>query len=433
MILEIAGSIVASGIVAYSSYQKSGGSSDASKIQRISATCGLTVKENGQTKNIQLLRRTRHDWGIEYAYRIPLGLSFEDFENKKNYLQDGLNNKRSVLDITLEDLKQLELSRNVFQDIKALLNKKKHHRKEIELSYDGLLKIRVYNQPLTDMLVYDDELIRKCKGWEVPIGESRHGFIKYDFEKKAHIIVAGTTDFGKSNWVNSAINTLMKNQPDNASFTLIDLKGGLEFSQYKDLSQVRSLAKDPEEALESLKFAVEKMNQITEYLLKNGFRNVKEAGYKERHFIVIDEAADIADDKDCQELLKDIARKGRAAGLRLIYTTQYPTTETVNSQVKRNCIGRLCFVLDTATASSVVLDQGGAEKLPLIQGRALYKDVKLVEVQTPYISNEKIKENIHPHVNIRPRKEGVRSDGEDSQESAERRKYTPVFEETELS
>jgi DNA segregation ATPase FtsK/SpoIIIE, S-DNA-T family len=283
------------------------------------------------------------------------------------------------------------------------------------------------------MFVYDDELIRKCKGWEVPIGESRHGFIKYDFEKKAHIIVAGTTDFGKSNWVNSAINTLMKNQPDNASFTLIDLKGGLEFSQYKDLSQVRSLAKDPEEALESLKFAIEKMNQITEYLLKSGFRNVKEAGYKERHFIVIDEAADIADDKDCQELLKDIARKGRAAGLRLIYTTQYPTTETVNSQVKRNCIGRLCFVLDTATASSVVLDQGGAEKLPLIQGRALYKDVKLVEVQTPYISNEKIKENIHPHVNIRHRKEGVRSDGEDSQESAERRKYTPVFEETELS
>lgn len=149
------------------------------------------------------------------------------------------------------------------------------------------------------MFVYDDELIRKCKGWEVPIGESRHGFIKYDFEKKAHIIVAGTTDFGKSNWVNSAINTLMKNQPDNASFTLIDLKGGLEFRQYKDLSQVKSLAKDSEEALESLKFAIEKMNQITEYLLKNGFRNVKEAGYKERHFIVIDEAADIADDKDC--------------------------------------------------------------------------------------------------------------------------------------
>jgi DNA segregation ATPase FtsK/SpoIIIE, S-DNA-T family len=77
-----------------------------------------------------------------------LGLSFEDFENKKNHLQDGLNNKRSILDITTEDLKQLELSGNVFRDIKALLNKKKHHRKEIELSFDGLLKIRVITNPL---------------------------------------------------------------------------------------------------------------------------------------------------------------------------------------------------------------------------------------------------------------------------------------------
>jgi S-DNA-T family DNA segregation ATPase FtsK/SpoIIIE len=267
----------------------------------------------------------------------------------------------------------------------------------------------------------------------VPIGDSRLGLIKFDFEKKAHIIVAGTTDFGKSNWVNSTINTLIKNQPNNVSFTLIDLKGGLEFSQYKDMPQVRSLARDPEETLKSLEYAVEKMNQTTNYLLNKGFRNVKEADFKERHFIIIDEAADIADHKDCQELLKDIARKGRAAGLRLIYTTQYPTAETVNSQVKRNCIGRLCFVLDTATASTVVLDQGGAEKIPLIQGRALYKDVKLVEVQTPYISSEKIKENIQPHINIRPRKEGVESNGKVSPEGTERRKYTPVFEETELS
>lgn len=432
MFLEITCSIVASGIVAYSSYQKSGGSSDASKIQRICSANGLTVKENGQIKNMQLLRRTRYSWGVEYAYRIPLGLSFEDFKNKKNHLQDGLNNKKRVLDITIEDLKQLKLSRNILSEIIGLINKKKHLRKEIDLSYDGLLKIKVYNEPLTDYLPYELDLVRKCNEWEVPVGESRNGLIKHDFEKKAHIIVAGTTDFGKSNWVNSTINTLLLKQPDNVEFTLVDLKGGLEFSQYKDLPQTRSLAKNPNEALESLKLAVEEMESTTDYLLDQGYRNVKEAGYKKRHFIVIDEAADIADDKECQALLKDIARKGRAAGIRLIYTTQYPTAETVSSQVKRNCIGRLSFVLDTATASNVVLDSGGAERLPLVQGRALYKDVKLIEVQTPYISSEKIKENIGPHINFRPRKEGVVTNGKVSPERTERRKYTPVFEETEL-
>jgi S-DNA-T family DNA segregation ATPase FtsK/SpoIIIE len=292
-----------------------------------------------------------------------------------------------------------------------------------------MIIFRVYNEPLPTLVPFEDDLIKKCKAWEVPVGESRNNFIKHDFEKKAHIIVAGTTDFGKSNWVNVAINTLIKNKPDDVTFTLIDLKGGLEFSRYKNLKQVKGYATNVKEARVELQSAVDEMDRVTEYLLEKGYSNVKDAGFNGRHFIVID----MADDKTCQGLLKDIARKGRASGLRLIYTTQYPTAETVSSQVKRNCIGRLSFVLDTATASTVVLDQGGAEKLPIIQGRALYKDLKLIEVQTPYISNEKIKETIQPHINIRPRKERVESGAKVSEERTEGRKYTPIIEETELS
>jgi DNA segregation ATPase FtsK/SpoIIIE, S-DNA-T family len=139
----------------------------------------------------------------------------------------------------------------------------------------------------------------------------------------------------------------------------------------------------------------------------------------------------MADDKECQELLKDIARKGRASGLRLIYTTQYPTAETISSQVKRNCIGRLCFVLDTATASQVVLDQPGAEKLPAIQGRALYKDLGLIEVQTPYINDSHMRETIK--ININPRKDDDDVHASDNFKGTETRKHTIEFEEIGLS
>jgi hypothetical protein len=54
----------------------------------------------------------------------------------------------------------------------------------MDLSFDGVLKIRVHNQPLTGMFVYDNDLANKCRSGEVLIGESRHGFIKYDFEKR---------------------------------------------------------------------------------------------------------------------------------------------------------------------------------------------------------------------------------------------------------
>jgi S-DNA-T family DNA segregation ATPase FtsK/SpoIIIE len=434
LFFEVSTSILAGGLAGYSYFQKRGGSNDAMKIQRICASNGLTIKEDGKQRTMQLLRRTRHSWGTEYAYRIPLGLSFKDFESKRDHLQDGLNNKRTMIDLTLNDIRSLKLDRKLLQNVKGLLDKKKKLRKEIELSYDGVLKIKVYNEPLTKLFHYSEEVISKCKGWEVPIGESRSGIIKMDFEKKAHIIVAGTTDFGKSNWVNCSINTLIKNKPDEVSFILIDLKGGLEFNRYRHLKQIKDYATNVKEAQRALQTAVDEMDKVTEYLLENGHSNVKDAGFNGRTFIVIDEAADMAEDKKCQELLKDIARKGRAAGLRLIYTTQYPTTETINSQVKRNCIGRLCFVLDTSTASQVVLDQGGAEKLPAIQGRALYKELGLIEVQTPYINNKKIQEIIQPHINIRPRKERVEAKNEQRDKKAtEGRKHTLVLEETRLS
>ncbi|OHR74019.1 hypothetical protein HMPREF3291_05380 [Bacillus sp. HMSC76G11] len=429
MLFSICSSLLVGSLIGSSYfYQKNGGSNDASKIARICNNSGLTVNENGVKRNMQLLRRTRHAWGNEYAFRIPLGLSFDDFEKSKKRIQDGLNNKSSVLDFNMKDLRSLKLDKTIVQQINNLLKNKKVLRKEVELSFDGVLKIKVYNEPLTTMLLYEN--VKKGKGWKVIVGESRNGYIYHDFEKKSHMIIAGTTDFGKSTWVNCAITTLIQNKPDDVEFTLIDLKGGLEFSQYDCLPQVQKLATNPEEALEALEVAVAKMESIVALLKAKGFKNVKDAGYPKRHFVIIDEAADIADDKACQSLLKDIARKGRAAGLRLIYTTQYPTVETVSSQIKRNCIGRLCFVLDTATASTVVLDSGGAEKLPLIQGRALYKDVKLIEVQTPYISDEQVKKAIQPHINIRSRKERVETGGESGIETAANRKYTLELEET---
>lgn len=431
MIFEITTSLIAGGLAGFSYCKMNGGSSkDHEKIVRIARNCGLVNKEG---KEIRIFRKSKKNNHSEYVYQMPQGLSEKQFLDKINNFQDGLNIKKTTLDISFEDFRKINFRGDLFKQIRSILEKKKKIRKEVEIEFDGMIIFRVYNEPLPTMVPFENDLIRKCTGWEVPVGEGRRGLLKHDFEKKAHIIVSGTTDFGKSNWVNVTINTLIKNKPNEVSLTLIDLKGGLEFSRYKNLKQVKGFATNVEEARDELQNAVNEMDQVTEYLLEKGFSNVKDSGFKDRHFIVIDEAADMAEDKECQRLLKDITRKGRASGLRLIYTTQYPTVETVSSQVKRNCIGRLSFVLDTSTASNVVLDQGGAEQLPIIQGRALYKDIKLIEVQTPYINNDKIKEIIQPHINIRPRKERVESSAEISQEETKRRKYTPVIEETELS
>ncbi|RYI24988.1 cell division protein FtsK [Bacillus infantis] len=428
MIVEVLTSFLAAGILGSSFiYQQGGGGNDHKKIETIAANSGLISKDK---KSIRIHRRTKQKGYTEYVYQMPQGLSEKDFKDKLHRFQDGLNIKRTVLDITMDDIKGLKLNKTLPEQIQDLLKKKRELKKEVEISFDGMLIFRVYDEPLTTEWFFNEKLAKKCKGWNVPVGLSRKGLIFHDFEKKSHIIVAGTTDFGKSNWVNCTINTLLYTHPEDVSFTLIDLKGGLEFNRYRHLKQVKAYASNVEEAQEALTLAVEEMDRVTEHLLEKGYSNVKEAGFKGRHFIVIDEAADMADDAKCQELLKDIARKGRASGLRLIYTTQYPTAETISSQVKRNCIGRLCFVLDTSTASNVVLDQSGAENLPLIQGRALYKDVKLIEVQAPYITSDEINKFIKPHINIRPRRDSNEETGTEGKPGG---KHSLVIKETPLS
>ena len=429
MIFEIASSLVMGGVVVGSYYYEKGvGGNDHQKIIKIARNCGLVTKDR---KELRIHRRINKGSYNEYVYQIPLGLSSTEFINKLDHFQDGLNIKRNVLDISLADIKKLEWKKDIIKQLRVLLEKKRKLRKEVEIQFDGMLIFRVHNESLTTNFPYDESLFNRLKGWEVPVGITRDGeLIKHDFDKVAHLIDGGATDYGKSNWLKSTITTLVQRKPNDVKFTLIDLKGGLSFNRFKGLRQLHSIATNPTDALEALQSVQEKMNVVMNQLLDNGFEDVKEAGYKERHFIIVDEAANIADDNACQEIITDIARRGRAAGFRLIYATQYPTSEVVKSQVKRNCVGRLCFVVDSATASRVVLDQDGAESLPLVQGRAIYKTVRCIEVQTPYIKNDFIDRTIEPHINIRPRKESIDKDAKNCAASTKNRKYSLIIKET---
>ncbi len=432
MFVEILSSAAMGGVLGYTYiYQAGLGGNDTKKIENIAKNCGL-VSRDGKTIRIQ--RRTRNKGYTDYVFQMPQGLSSKDFQSKLDHFQDGLNIKKNALDLSLSDIKRIDWKGDILQEVKDLLEKRKKLKKTVEVKFDGMLKFRVYDQELTDLFMFDEELFKKLKSWEVPIGPTIDGkLVKHNFDKLAHIIIGGATDFGKSNALKVMITTLIHRKPKNVTFSLIDLKGGLSFSRYKDVEQVENIAKNAEEALNALEKVQEKLNQTMGYLEENGYEDVKEAGIKDRHFIVVDEAADIADDENCQDILKDIARRGRAAGFRLLYATQYPTRETVSSQVKRNCISRLCFVLDTDVASRAVLDEGGAESLPWIQGRAIYKTHGKQIVQTPYIENQFIKKTIQPHINIRSKRESGKQHEQSHPKGTERRKHTLVVEETALS
>ncbi|AXM88449.1 cell division protein FtsK [Anoxybacillus ayderensis G10] len=439
MLFEILSSLVAGGIAATTYFKQHGVGDDKTKIERIAANAGLVSKDG---KQIRIYRRTKGEGFTEYVFQIPLGLSFADFERKKHVFEDGLNIKRSTFDISLADLKSINLRGNPIPQIKSLLQNKRKQRKEIEMSFDGMLKIRVYEQPMPEWLPFSDSMLSQCHGWEIPVGVSRSGFVKHDFDTIPHMVVAGATRKGKSAFLKLLVTSLIARHPDDVRFTILDLKGGLAFAKFKDARQVVTVAKNAWEALEALRAVRDEMNRRLEHFLGAGIEDVKSAGVKERHFIIVDEAAQIASagetDKEikrikveCEHILSEIARVAGALGYRLIFCTQYATADTLPRQIKQNADAKLCFRLQTEVASQVVLGEGetDAAHLPLIPGRAVYVTDRKNIVQCAYVTDDDINRLIGPHINIRPRKE--KKDIEKSnREGTASRSYSLIISET---
>nr|WP_245808815.1 FtsK/SpoIIIE domain-containing protein [Shouchella patagoniensis] len=356
--------------------------SDRGKLEKIFEVSGLLTKEkqgeNTVVKKCRLHRKTAINGGTEYVYRIPLGMTFEDFEKALPRLQDGVNNKKNGL------------------------------QKEVAVEYDGMLRIRVYDAPMPEIIPYANI----TKGWSLPVGISRTQLVQHDFEKIPHLIVAGTTRYGKTVFLKMAVTTLIMNEPKRTELALIDLKGGLAFNRFKDVKQVRSVSCSPQEALTHLKAIKADIEARISYFDLKKYEDVQEAEKKgerfSRVFIVVDEAAELssqgikdkddkADRQECEKIMAYIARVAGGVGYRIIYCTQYPTADTLPRQVKQNADAKLCFRLQTVKASEVVLDEGGAESLPYIKGRAIYQTDRKHIVQVPFMSNEYIEEHLSEH------------------------------------
>lgn len=308
--------------------------------------------------------------GTTYMYSVPLGLpasKMTKVESEINIFSDGLN-------------------------------------KPVEIEFKKYLKIHVFNEELPELFPYAE--LPDKKGWVVPLGKSIRGIIWHNFDHTPHMTAAGTTRFGKTVFLRMVMTYLIEHHKNNVEFYIIDLKGGLEFSRYKLLEQVKDVACDIYEAAELLSKLQEKFTEDYKYFRENNYSNVVDTKIRKRRFIIVDEAAQLAPDKFhsrdekqllsyCQGVLSEVARVAGALGYRLIYATQYPTADTLPRQIKQNADAKISFRLPSDYASKVAIDDTGAEELPSnIKGRAIFKTHELRELQAPFISHEEMWERL---------------------------------------
>ena len=297
------------------------------------------------------------------------------------------------------------------KDIEAIFNAKLESIKVGRMP--KLMEITLTTHAIPKVCHYHKIKEEITKASSFVVGESLNGAIVksiLDFPG-GHLLIAGTSGGGKSNWFKATLLSLLETSP-HAEFFLLDFKGGVEFGPFRKFPNV-SVEKDMKGALRKLRMVVAEMNSRFKHLEKVGRAAVVLKKDKMNHlFIAVDEASllygkvartdpHFASVAEARQLTNDIAKRGRAACISLILATQKITKETIDTAIQENITGRICFRMNTLQGSMIVLGNKLAMELPDIPGRAVWQcGNEQVEVQTPLLKGGDLKVAMEGHGKI---------------------------------
>ncbi len=262
----------------------------------------------------------------------------------------------------------------------------------------------------------------KPEDMKLPIflGKAANGEpLVYDLTKMPHMLIAGTTGSGKSVCIHSILmGWLFTKRSDELKLVLVDPKM-VEFDLYKAIPHLAChVVTKTERAKGVLQWAVYQMESRYTLLKNTRVRNIAEYNKlgkdpeelcqrmgitDEREMkltpkklpyivVVIDELADLilAEGKDAEIPIVQIAQKARAVGIHLIISTQCPRREVVTGLINANIPFRVACQMNSALDSRIVIDTLGAECLHGNGHMLIKAGPKLVRGQGAFVSSQEI-------------------------------------------
>jgi DNA segregation ATPase FtsK/SpoIIIE, S-DNA-T family len=305
----------------------------------------------------------------------------------------------------------------------ALLKKTRDLEHELgaalDLQHDKhRLRMRAGTAEVPDVVTYEEFYRHPAPDGElvVGIGMSRWGAVWADLVKLPHLLIGGTTQFGKSVMVSQMLTRLaLTYGPEHLKLALVDFKR-VELSAFEGLPHVTppdgqaasiAVAKDIEAYLELLKVLSESLDERRLRFDLARVKNIQDwnrrpelGGRLPYVLLVIDELAEVSveeagnpeEKRQRQEalaLLARMARLGRAFGFHIIAATQRPAVETVPGPIKSQLLARICFKVASGTESRVVLgeDNSRGAELPAHRGRGIWQWSLPVVFQGPLLAD----------------------------------------------
>lgn len=326
--------------------------------------------------------------------------------------------------------------RNLQEDVAVALNAGKTVR---VLTLDDSIGIEVPNAtrslvPIRS-LISDSAFTESKAELPIAIGSTIEGKTKvFDLAKAPHLLVAGSTNQGKSVGLNViAASLLYAKRPSELKMVFIDPKG-TEFTPYKALYShylavaptasgeeeeiEKSIPVSPKDADMVLRCLCQEMKVRYELLRQAGScPNIKtynekflekklrpDKGHRFLPYIVaiIDEYAQLTlvtsgkpearnASRSITASIISLAQMGRAAGIHMIIATQTPRKDVISGMIKANFPMMIGYKVANSTESQVVLDTTGADKLIGNGDMLISQNANVERVQCGYIGPEEIK------------------------------------------
>ena len=233
-----------------------------------------------------------------------------------------------------------------------------------------------------------------------------------DLDDLPHLLVAGATRQGKSNWLNQALAALHKHcSPDDLRTVLIDAKGGNELRDWASAPHCAlPMATNAKEAMVLLRKVIAEL----QWRMSLGVRNARDwkgeatapAGCISQGTVTTLPSIMVIVDEQAQLMLQDaefaatvenlqvqIAQLAAAYKIHLVICTQRPEVDVVTGLLKANIIPRLSFLVSSKDDSMIILDRTGAQNL-YGKGEFYFTSggVELVRGQAGLITSEEIAE-----------------------------------------
>ena len=333
-----------------------------------------TVATNQATINMNagLLEKTLTEFGVPakvVGYRV--GPTVTQYAVEPGYIEKfGQDEKQKVRISKISGLsKDLALALKAERlRIVAPVPGKSYVGVEVPNTEHMLVRLR----PLLE----SEEFARINSPLAIPLGRGVSGEpVVSDLSTMPHLLIAGTTNSGKSICIAGiTMSLVLNNHPDDLKLVMIDPKR-VELKRFSGLPHLYGeVETEVERIMGVLRWATTEMENRYRLLETTRARNLDSFNAKmakagkpklPRIVILIDELADLMlnSAEQTQDQIVRLAQKARAIGIHLVVATQRPSVDVVTGVIKANFPTRIAFTVASQVDSRVILDQPGAETL----------------------------------------------------------------------